>query len=70
MQCFTYGTPFAVYIDTGADVSLLTESAYLKLKELYNLSLVPEHHTFFAAAINSSLNIIGHVTLPMSFHKK
>ena len=69
MQCFTYGTPFAVYIDTGADVSLLTESAYLKLKELYNLSLVPEHHTFFAAAINSSLNIIGHVTLPMSFHK-
>lgn len=69
MQCYTYGTPFSVCIDTGADVSLLTEVAYLKLKELYNIPFVSESHTFNAAATNSSLHIIGTVILPMSFHK-
>ena len=67
LQCYTYGTPLTVCMDTGADSSLLTYAAYQKLKDLYNLSFSPEPRKFFAAQ-GSSLDIIGSVTLPISFH--
>ena len=57
-QCYTYGTPFTVCMDTGADCSLLTERAYLKLQQLHNLSFLSETRTFRAVE-GSSLNIIG-----------
>ena len=41
LQCYTYCTAIAVRFDTGADCSLLTERAYLKLKQLYKLPLSP-----------------------------
>ena len=64
---YTYGSPFQVCIDTGADCSLLTERAYLHLNKLYNVPLVKEARVFQAAQ-GSPLNIIGSVTLPVSFH--
>lgn len=67
LQMYTYGSPFQVCIDTGADCSLLTERAYLHLNKLYNVPLVKEARVFQAAQ-GSPLNIIGSVTLPVSFH--
>ena len=54
-------------MDSGADCSLITERAYLKLKQLYKLSFLPETRTFNAVQ-GSPLNVIGSVILPMSFH--
>lgn len=67
LQMFTYGSPFTVCIDTGADCSLLTDRAYHHLKKLYNVPLFKETRVFHAAQ-GSPLNIIGSVTLPVSFH--
>ena len=54
-------------MDSGADCSLITERAYLKLKQLYKLSFLPETRTFNAVQ-GSPLNVIGSVILPVSFH--
>ena len=67
LQMYTHGSPFTVCIDTGADCSLLTDRAYSHLKKLYNVPLFPETRVFHAAQ-GSPLNIIGSVTLPVSFH--
>ena len=67
LQAYTYGTPFSACIDTGADCNLLTERAYGKLKQLYNVPLSPCANVFQAVQ-GSPLNVIGSVILPMSFH--
>ena len=67
LQMYTYGSPFTVCIDTGADCSLLTERAYHHLNDLYDVPLSKETR-IFQAAQGSPLNIIGSVTLPVSFH--
>lgn len=67
LQAYTHGTPFSVCIDTGADCNLLREEAYLKLRQLYNVSLIPCAKVFQAVQ-GSFLNVIGSVILPMSFH--
>lgn len=66
-QCYTHGTPFSVCMDTGADCSLLSQRAFHKLQQLYNLTLIPETRTF-SAVQGSPLDIIGSVLLPVSFH--
>ena len=66
LQAYTHGTPFSVCIDTGADCNLLKEGAYLKLKQLYNVTLTP-CVTVFHAVQGSPINVIGSVILPMSF---
>lgn len=67
LQMYTYGSPFTDCIDTGADCSLLTERAYLHLNKLYGVPPLKETRVFHAAQ-GSALNIIGSVTLPVSFH--
>ena len=64
---YTCDSPFTGCIDTGADCSLLTERAYHHLEKLYHVPLSQETHVFHAAQ-GSPLNIIGSVTLPVSFH--
>lgn len=49
LQMYTYGSPFTVCIDTGADCSLLTERAYQHLNKLYNVPLSKENQIFHAA---------------------
>ena len=66
-QCYTYGTPFTVCMDTGADCSLITVNAFNKLQQLYNVPFLSETRTF-SAVQGSLLNVIGSVILPVSFH--
>ena len=67
VQLFTHGSPFTACIDTGADCSLLTEKAYHHLNKLYGVPLTQETRVFQAAQ-GSPLNIVGSVSLPVSFH--
>ncbi len=66
-QCYRYGTPFTLCMDSGADCSLLTERLYSHLRQLYNLSFIRETRTF-SVVQGSFLNVIGSVTLPVSIH--
>ena len=54
-------------MDTGADCSLITEDAFLKLQKLYQISFQPCQR-ILKGVEGSLLNILGKVMLPVSFH--
>lgn len=65
LQMYTYGTPCAVSIDTGAECNLFTERVYLK--QLYNVPLFYFGNTLQAVQ-GSPINAIDSVILRICFH--